>query len=347
MQQPLCAAPHCTIRDRHTDTCPAPDTCRGCLPRRAADGLRICTICTSRIGEDALTAAQLHDDLAQVLLHRSRGERTSGTGDPSPAIRDDVVETREAIYGTLTNLTKLISTERGILPPWEWRTEQLPPGFIGPPRRIRVGVGYPLALARYIAKHRDWLAAHPQADEHAGDLRAIAADGRIRALAYPCGSDRLYIGDCPLLVRDLDGVESTCGARLYQVADAPLIECPGCGTAETVEQWQRWIVGDARGVVDGYAAAAWLSLRWCRPVDPALIRQWAHRGRVQPLMEPLVRDGEPVVETVMRDGRQVQVPVEVPVRDSRGRVLYDLERLAAYATSIWGDPAPVRLRRVA
>src|SRR5207244_1041955 len=110
--------------------------------------------------------------------------------------------------------------------------------------------------------------------------------------------------------------------------DAPLILCAGCGTEETVEQWQRWMVPAGQGVVDAYAAAADLSLRWCRPVDPAAIRQWASRGRVCPVME-----ADP------GDHRGIR---ERPVRDRRGRTLYALDELRAYARSIWGDEPVLR-----
>ena len=162
------------------------------------------------------------------------------------------------------------------------------------------------ALGAYVAHHAVWLAAHRAADEHARDLRDVAGDPRTRRLAYPAGTDRLYIGDCPLLVTDLDGVESVCATRLYQYADQHLIGCTGCGTDETVEWWQTRICGDASATVDAYAGAADLSMRWRRPVDPALIRKWASLGRVQRLG-----------------------------KDERQRTLYDLAELRKYAESLW------------
>ncbi|WP_030487280.1 hypothetical protein [Micromonospora chokoriensis] len=318
----LCVAAHCGMPHHHTDDCTDPD-CHGCLPRLAADGLRLCEVDTRRLAEDARTAAVLYDDLALTLMPGGRGgERvsTSSTGAPIPD--SGVMEARDAIYSTLTALVRFISEERGIVIPWEWRTETLPEGFIGPPRRIRVGVGYASALSAYIATHTVWLAAHPAADEHARDLRDIASDPRTRRLAYPAGSDRLYIGDCPLIVRDLDGVESVCGTRVYQHGEQLLIQCAGCGTDETVEWWQRQIVGEVTATVDAYAAAADLALRHHRPVDPALLRKWAS------LEARKAERNEAYQPRINRCGK-----------DERGRTLYDLKELRDYAERVWAAVA--------
>jgi len=322
MYQHLCLADHCGIPTQHGEHCPG-DGCRGCLPRVAANGLRLCDVDTRRLAEDARTAAGLYEDLSLVLIRRGRGsERVSASSTGAPIPDEDVVEARDAIYATLTSIVRVISEERGIAIPWEWRTEQLPEGFIGPPRRIRVGVGYATALGAYIAKHSTWLAAHGAADEHARDLRDIASDPRTRRLAYPASTDRRYIGDCPLIVPDLDGVESICGTRLYRYAEQHLIGCDGCGTDQTVEWWQRQIVGEATRLVDAYAAAADLALRHARPVDPALIRKWAS------LESRKAERNEAYQPRVTRHGR-----------DEKQRTLYDVDELRQYAERLWASVA--------
>ncbi|MBM0279676.1 hypothetical protein [Micromonospora tarensis] len=308
MYQHLCIAEHCGIPTQHTDTCPG-EGCRGCLPRLAADGLRLCDVDTRRIAEDACTAAVLYEDLALTLIRKGRGgERVASSGSGAPVPDDAVMEAREAIRATLVSLCRLIAEERG---------SHLPADAI-------------TALGAYIAHHAVWLAAHRAADEHARDLRDIASDPRTRRLAYPAGTDRLYIGDCPLLVRDLDGVESICGTRLYQYAGQLFIGCDGCGTDETVEWWQRELVGDAGTVVDAYAGAADLAMRHARPVDPALIRKWASLGK--PRIERLPRGfiGPPRGVVVVGKGK-----------DERGRTLYDLGDLRLYAHLLWGEKTAV------
>ncbi|MEV1321971.1 hypothetical protein AB0J14_38485 [Micromonospora arborensis] len=298
----LCVAAHCGTPRQHTDTCADPH-CRGCLPRLAADGLRLCEVDTRRLAEDAHTAAVLHTDLTLRLMPGGRGGEkvaTSSTG--APTVDGEVVEARSAIRATLVSLVRIIAAERGTETPADAIT----------------------ALGAYVAHHSVWLAAHRAADEHARDLRDIAGDPRTRRLAYPAGTDRLYIGDCPLIVRDLDGAESVCGTRVYQYGEQQLIGCNGCGTDETVEWWQREIVGDATATVDAYAAAADLALRWKRPVDPALIRKWASLNK--PRIEKLPRGfvGPPRCLRVERLGK-----------DGKQRTLYDLDQVRRYAGSLW------------
>ncbi|MEU6204577.1 hypothetical protein ABZ814_13430 [Micromonospora musae] len=285
MYQHLCVADHCGIPNRHGEHCPGGD-CRGCLPRQAADGLYLCEVDTRRLAEDARTAAVLHEDLTLVLMPGgwARGERVASSSTGAPSVDAEVVEARSAIRATLVSLVRIIAAERG---------SHLPVDAIE-------------ALAAYVAHHAAWLAAHGAAGEHSRDLRDIAGDPRTRRLAYPSGNDRLYIGDCPLKVTDLDGVESVCVARLYAYGDQPLILCGGCGTEETVEWWQHRIVGEATRLVDAYAGAAELAMRHARPVDPALIRKWASLGKVQ-------RHGQ----------------------DVKGRTLYDVEELRRYAAQVW------------
>lgn len=298
----LCAAPHCGIRNRHTDICDDA-ACTGCQPRPAADTLRLCWVCTRRMPEDARKAAALHTDLAFSLIHtRKPGERTSGSGDRAPAVNDAVVEARTAIRVTLVDLAKLITGQRGF---------HLPDDGVH-------------ALAGLIATSAEWLAAHPDAGQHAHCLRDIASDGRTWRLAYPSSSDRLYIGECPLELVDLDGGSEVCGTRLYQTADEPLVHCPGCGTDETIEWWQRRIAGESAGWVDAYALAAHLSMRWKRPVEPGTVKKWALRDHIEVKHHIEVRGKE---------------QVKVIERDGKGRTQYDLHAAIAYARTVWGNPA--------
>lgn len=307
----LCEA-DCAIRGRHHPDC-ADDTCRGCQRRTAADGLRLCVVHLERLGDDATDAPQLHRDLALVLVGRSGGgERTSGTAVSAPVPNDAIMEARIAIRALLVRLTRLIVTQRGV----------------AAPRVRRGGLAYvdttTDTLGPWVARHVDWLAAHEHAGQHSRDLHT-AVRGPVRAMAYPAGTDRLYVGTCPLVMDD----DAACGTRLYQRADQPLITCTGCGTQDTIEQWQRWVVGEAEAVTDAYAIATHLTMRYLdsmRPkvVDASLIRQWAHRGHVRPVMRP-----EP---TPLHPDRQV------PVRDRQGRVQYRVNDVIECAERLWGKP---------
>jgi hypothetical protein len=308
---PLCEA-NCAIRGKHAPGCPDVDACRGCQSRQAVDGLRLCIVHSERLIEDVIEAPRLYVDLGQVIIHSGAGgEKMSGSSAGAPVPDDAVVEARGNIRSILVELTRTICNERGVQAPITMR-------------QMRAYIDTrPQALADFIAKHGEWLAAHPEAGRFADALHRVTRGG-VRKLAYPSGRDRLYVGDCPLSISDDDGTERLCGTRLYQLADQPLISCTGCGISDTVEQWQKWIVGETHGITDAYAVAAHLALRWMRPVDPALIRQWAHRGHIKPLTKPEPTPADP-------DNRVV-------VRDDRNRTMYVISNVMAYAESIWGPP---------
>lgn len=307
----LCEA-SCAAYGRHGPQCPDESACRGCLPRQALPGRRLCAVHAERIAEYALEAPTLWAELAERLLGgHGNGERISGSSSGAPAPDEDVMTARDEIRLLLIRLTRLIVGGRGITPPARQ---------VG--RHTFVATD-PVRLGRFVARHADWLAAHPRAGEHVDALRA-AVRGRNRALAYAGGRERLYIGDCPLVVTGDDGQERVCGTRLHQAADQPLIECTGCGTRETIEQWQRWLVGELRGVTDAYALAAYLSMLWMRPVDASLIRQWACRGHVQAVTYLDPTPAEPQRESV--------------ARDHRGRTLYRTAEVLGYARAVWRDP---------
>src|SRR4051812_18081277 len=117
---PLCAAPHCVIRNRHHNTCPDNDTCWGCLSRWAADGLRLCEVDTRRLAEDATKLADQYLGLETGII-RTDGtgdrEKTTGTSSGAPAPDDEVLELRPRIGTLLNAVPRLIADERGITRP--------------------------------------------------------------------------------------------------------------------------------------------------------------------------------------------------------------------------------------
>ena len=173
-QQPLCVGFHCRAFGWHSPECVDGD-CRGCLPRLAADGLRLCGVHRDRIAEDAIAAAVLYDELALVLAASDRpGERTSGTPEHGTAVSERVMDARNSIRSILVGWCRLVSEERGI---------SLPADFVG-------------AMARYVAKHADWLAAHPAAADVSAELHELAR-GEPWRLAYPTGARVFVVTDCP------------------------------------------------------------------------------------------------------------------------------------------------------
>lgn len=331
--RPLCAAPHCAIRNRHRDTCPDPDTCWGCLPRWAADGLRLCDVDVRRLAEDAGRCADLYAGLEQNIIRRSGGgerEKTSGSSSGAPVPDDDVMEARTRLRALLMAIVRLVTEQRGVTWPSVRYLQQLPEGVQGPRALGRRRTEDPAALATFIAKHAEWLAAHRYGPTIARDLRNTAGDGRLWGMAYPAGSDRLYVGDCPAILVDDDGNDQVgddgepvvCGRRLYQYPGQPLIRCSGCGVEDTIEQWRRWLVADADDEADAYKIAAHLAIMWMRPVGPDTVKRWGQRGHVAPVTEPVEGTDEVRVK-----------------RDAKNRTMYPWTACVGYAEKLWGPPA--------
>jgi hypothetical protein len=310
------------------DDCP-PD-CRGCGQAEADHGLELCRVCTRRIGHDAWRIAWLHAGLSQALTgttSRSAGGGHSARPDPGLNLRDPAVEARDAVRNTLVSLARLISEERGIALPWRHHhhIEQLPPGFIGPPRRIsRIrGDNTAQAMAAYIGRHATWLAAHPAAGEHAETLRDVALDGRLFTLAFPAGTGRRQLlGVCPLPSATDPDVQ--CHTPIHAGTSAT-ITCRGCKTSGSLDWWYRTIVGELpppAGPVSAIEAAWRLSGLHGQAVGAEAVRKWgqrAHRTGVTPCrLVSLVR-GQP----------------SVLLRDQHGRALYRWDDLTRYANRIY------------
>lgn len=191
----LCAKTTCTITGRHRDTCDT-DTCRGCLPRQAADGAYLCEIDSRRLAEDALTAAGLYGELEHRLIGAGAyGEKVSGGQAVGIAVNDAAVDARALIRHTLVAWTRLITEERGLSLPTIRRPERLPEGFIGPPRLVTYTDSREATLGRLIATHGPWLAAQPYAGEAADQLRELA-HGKPLRIARPSGTRTVPIGPC-------------------------------------------------------------------------------------------------------------------------------------------------------
>lgn len=185
----LCASAHCRIIGQHAGC--TDEACKGCLPRKAADGLRLCDVHTDAIGHDAIRAGDLHGALADVLTGGGGGgpKVSGGSVDKSLNLNERAVELRDDIRAKLVSWCLMISEERGIALPED--------------RPIRLGA--------YVNTHRAWLAAHPAAGDASAELRQLVNDAR--RVAYPevSGTTR-DLGTCPVTE---DG--AVCGGKLRGV----------------------------------------------------------------------------------------------------------------------------------
>lgn len=209
MTQLLCVSPRCAIPRRHRDDCTG--DCRGCLPGWAADGLRLCAVCLTRLGDNAVKAAELYDELELMLKTTGAGGRSSSKPGPGTPPRDAVVDMRATIRHILASWCRLIAEERGIGLPADEVT----------------------AMGGYMGRHAEWLAAGEYAAEVADEVAALAS--RAWGLAYPSGSRTVEVGPCPLCPGTLTAI--------VRATDQTLPSEVGCDGQEPhrwpADQWRQ------------------------------------------------------------------------------------------------------------
>ncbi len=244
--RPLCESPRCRRNPDNGE--PA--------PRYAADGGRLCFICARIIGEDTLITAVRYRQLGLVLTGAGlAGEERTSRSKPDANLHLNLraASLRRDIETTIGRLARLIADERGFTWPTELRIVERPDGFIGPmPQRAYQTTRLPM-LCRFVARSHQWLAAHPDAAQHAAQLRELAA-GQAYRVAFPGGVRKFllpgmgsdYYLACPETV---DGNEP-CTGVLWTILRRDGDYLPSvilCDHDET-HQWptQRWLKLGAR-----------------------------------------------------------------------------------------------------
>lgn len=176
----LCPAADCRAFGQHATDC-VDEACRGCLPRRAADGLRLCLVHTAAIGRDAVKAAGLHAEILHVLAGAGGGGPDLGGGghgeDDGLSLNPRAVTVRDDIRAQLASWCLMIAEERGISTPADEVT----------------------AMGAFVARHREWLSAHGAAADASRELAELASAAW--GTAFPEGSGRTRaLGSCPEVV---------------------------------------------------------------------------------------------------------------------------------------------------
>jgi hypothetical protein len=146
-------------------------------------------VCARRLGENAVKAADLYDELALVLKVIGRGRSSSKPGSGMPP-RDAVVEMRSEIRHVLVSWVKLICEERA---------------FKYPADDVH-------SIAEFVSRHSQWLAATEYAGEAADELASLAS--RAWGLAYPNGTRLAHVGPCPLCDGELTAIVRATDATL-------------------------------------------------------------------------------------------------------------------------------------
>lgn len=166
--------------------------------RRALDGLHVCGGCRARMARQLDELPALDADLAG---HAAAGTGSNG-GSPSAELRlpmdDRAATTRLRIRGVLSSWTLLVAEERGMAVP------QVDAQTLAGASTVDV-------LTRWLARHLDWLSAHPAVDDWAGELDELHRAAH--SIAYPSGRRRRPVADCRL--------------ELWLVATRQPYACPG------------------------------------------------------------------------------------------------------------------------
>lgn len=211
----LCASPRCKPPARHKPDCvqdpQAP--CRGCLPARAADGLRLCQWETDRLAVHPVEAARLWIELGLSLVGTSSGD---GIGQKNPGrglnLNPKVVEHRATIRHVLAANAKRIAAERGF---------NLPADSVH-------------AVAEFVARNHLWMAAHEDAGQFADELAGLVETGR--SLRQPSSTRIIEIGPCPRTTEGDDEAEQTpCTGVLRALLRSEASLLPSAVQCDTVE----------------------------------------------------------------------------------------------------------------
>ncbi|MFF7381173.1 hypothetical protein ACIP4Q_36640 [Streptomyces massasporeus] len=198
--QSLCEAVHCR-RDRQSGT---PQ------PRTAASGQRLCLVCRARLKEDLVRLPGLYDGCGEVLspARPAITERvSSGRSRQGIRLNEAALQARGDMVPVLASWAGAIVAERGVSAP--------------PRREVH-------ALAAFLARHLDWLAAHPAAGECAGEVRRVTNVARSALAPRPTLPQEL--GSCPVT----DCEESV---RTARGADARHVVRCGAGHVLPPDRW--------------------------------------------------------------------------------------------------------------
>lgn len=103
----------------------------------------------------------------------------------------------------------------------------------------------------------------------------------LRGMAFPERRDWMPIGECPVTVADADGNSVPCGAKVRAYTDKRFIQCPGCGTEDTLAWWMSQIAPEGADLAHIDAVIACVVARTFKTLTHAQVRQWKARGFIK------------------------------------------------------------------
>jgi hypothetical protein len=232
----------------------------------AVEGARLCLVCRSSLAAGLECLPHLYQE-CERLLGGSEQPRDKTSGGPMPGMpfNSASAETRTAILGVLASWGGTVAKERRVDPPH--RTVS--------------------ALADFLGRHVNWLAAHTAAAKACEDVARLVRDAR--RVVFPSSVRRVPVGAC---------VESNCAGNLIALisAETPQQQAGISCDIDPHHQWldHEWIqlslrmetTNSAMGVV--HTVPRWFSVadvaRLWQTVPGSVYRlasehQWRRRSR--------------------------------------------------------------------
>lgn len=154
----------------------------GQVRRRVIEGLQLCQTCRDNLAAGLIDLPRLYHECGRLLGGSDQPRvRTSGGPMPGMPFNAAAADVRAAIRGVLGSWSGMVVEERRVTAP-----------------RRTVS-----ALAKFLTKHVDWMAAHVAAVEATDEVAQLVRSAR--RVAYPNPVRRVSIGPC---------VESDCAGEL-------------------------------------------------------------------------------------------------------------------------------------
>jgi len=223
----------------------------------------LCRNCADTLKRDLGAIPWLLEDLEVTTTRQDRISDPDGrSGDERPLpIRLHAMEARRDLNVTLASWTMHIAGRLEGLSGGGWDE---------------------LRLANYLLDHLGTILTDPAAGQIADEI-GYARGVCIRAIDKPV--PRVYVGPC-----------EDCDRDLYAHPSAAEVECktPDCGAAYPIEARRRWLLGKADDqLLTAVELSRALPNLLQRPLTAAMIRGYAHRGRLTQ-HPPLKLDGPPL-----------------------------------------------------
>lgn len=255
--------------------------------KESAPGLLLCRQHVTWLERNISSLPDLYDDL-ELRLHPSSSalhpyttrnaggtatvNKKTGEEEVQAFINGEIAELRAVIVSTLASWVVLVAEERGVTTPH---------------------TADPHTLAPWLARHVEWIAAQPWADEPAGHFRELSAGAHARA--YPSGRRRIEIAPCE--EGDCEGTLITVTSRTADLLPEQ-IWCDTCNRTIPPREWRQLrkrMTGEDSDVILTVAQASDLY-----GVPVRTLSRWVSDGRLCDLGDDAAKVRATEVEEIMQ-----------------------------------------------